>query len=81
MFVYIYMFTTGVSAQAAVEQTLQYMTDRVGGSGGAIAVTKDGEVGVAFNTSGMAWAMIQTDGQLKSGIYPGECNMLDFETK
>ena len=62
---------TGKSAQTAVEETLQYMVDRVGGKGGAVAVTTDGEVGVAFNTNGMAWSTIH-NGQLQYGVFPGE---------
>ena len=68
---------TGQSVQAAVDQTLQYMLERVGGRGGAIAVTTNGEVGVAFNTSGMAWSTVK-DGQLKYGVYPGESTTMDL---
>ena len=71
---------SGLSGQVAVEETIQYMLDRVGGRGGAIVVTPDREVGVAFNCDKMPWAIVK-DGLIKYGVVSGEETTLDFNTK
>ena len=43
------------------------MTTRVGGDGGAISLSKSGEIGIEFNSRMMAWAYIrmsETEGDL-----------------
>ena len=68
---------TGVSVQESVEQTLDYMLARVGGRGGAVAVTPSGELAKSFNTEGMVWSYIKQN-KIAYGVYPGEETMLDF---
>ena len=47
------------------------MKTRVNGYGGVIAINKDGEFGMAFNTTDMVWASIK-DKKLKFGMNPDE---------
>ncbi|KAK3092679.1 hypothetical protein FSP39_005815 [Pinctada imbricata] len=61
----------GLSAQEATEKALQSMANRVQGSGGAVTVSKDGDIGKHFTTERMAWSWIK-DGQLHYGLNPGE---------
>ena len=44
------------------------MLERVGGRGGAIMVTRDGEVGRHYTTKRMAWASLNKRGELDSGL-------------
>ena len=43
--------------------------EHIKSKGGVIAIDKDGNFGIAFNTDVMVWASIR-DGQLKFGMYP-----------
>ena len=45
------------------------MQDRVDGKGGVIAIDKDGNFGITFNTKVMVWASIK-DGQLIFSMAP-----------
>ena len=65
------VFFTGMSAQAAVERALDFMNERVLGAGGAICITRKGEIGFHFTTQRMAWAFIK-QGIFKWGLNPGE---------
>jgi isoaspartyl peptidase/L-asparaginase-like protein (Ntn-hydrolase superfamily) len=62
---------SGESPFDALSSSLQYMTQRVEGAGGAICIDKYGKYGFAFNTKRMAWAVINKDESL-CGINPGE---------
>ncbi|XP_030380904.1 probable isoaspartyl peptidase/L-asparaginase GA20639 [Scaptodrosophila lebanonensis] len=57
----------GLSAQAAAEQECKLMTQRLGGTGGAIVVDYNGEIGVSFSSRRMAWGYIQ-NGTIFYGI-------------
>jgi beta-aspartyl-peptidase (threonine type) len=46
------------SSEAAVVTALREMQERTGGTGGAIAVARDGSVGVARTTATMPWAFV-----------------------
>lgn len=46
----------GMKGQEVADGAIAYLARRVGGSGGVILVTKDGEVAAAKNTPFMAWA-------------------------
>lgn len=51
----------GKSSQQAVVEALDYMRARVNGYGGAIVTDKNGNVGLHFTTSRMAWAYIKNE--------------------
>ncbi|XP_064600518.1 isoaspartyl peptidase/L-asparaginase-like isoform X2 [Liolophura sinensis] len=57
----------GLSPQKALESALEFMTSRVKGSGGGVAVSKDGQVGLHFTTQRMAWAWLKQN-QLHYGL-------------
>jgi len=54
-------------AQACAE-ALDQMYARVGGCGGTISVTPNGDVGIAFSTPRMAWACVRGEAEACSGI-------------
>jgi len=58
---------TGMGVQEAAEKALGYMSVRVDGTGGLVALDRDGNIAHAFTTSRMVWASIK-DGELESGI-------------
>jgi len=61
-----------LSLQAAVDEVIHGQLSRLGGDGGAIAMTPDGQVAWAFNTSGMFRAR-EADGQAPLvAIFPNE---------
>lgn len=64
-------FVSGVEVQKAAELSCEFLTARTGGTAGAIAVTKDGQVAAAHTTDKMSWA-IATNGQLRAGVKWGE---------
>ncbi|KAI0209851.1 Isoaspartyl peptidase/L-asparaginase [Lamellibrachia satsuma] len=66
-----FLMEQGRSAQQAVEEGLSYMQERVGGSGGAIALTSRGDIGISFLSEGMSWAYVNGP-QIHYGIYKGE---------
>lgn len=47
------------------------MSARVGGSAGAIVISKSGEVGIGFSSAKMAWAFLK-NGIIYYGIRKGE---------
>lgn len=58
----------GMTAQAAADAAIGHAVERLGPSQmGAIVVGGGGDVGVSFNSLGMAWAMVK-DGLLTYGI-------------
>ena len=69
-----------LGAQEAAESGVKYMLSRVGGRGGVIVCTRDGQLAKAFSTERMCWASCQrrmdTNGNYlnvrSSGIEPGE---------
>jgi len=60
-----------VPVQEAAKQSCEFLTLRTGGTAGAIAVSKDGQVGVAHTTDKMSWAIV-SDGHLRAGVKWGE---------
>ena len=68
----------GKTPDEALLASFDYMTRRVGGDGGGVALSKEGEVGVQWNTRRLAWAYIK-DGILHQGCYPGEDNQEKLE--
>ncbi|XP_055844764.1 probable isoaspartyl peptidase/L-asparaginase GA20639 [Episyrphus balteatus] len=60
-----------VSAQQATEDVCKEMTQRLIGTGGAITIDKEGNIGIYFTSKRMAWGYIK-DNQLVYGINKGE---------
>lgn len=59
----------GVSLQEAAREVIQEKIPRLGGDGGIVAIDKDGNVVMEFNTAGMYRAHMNADGKLVIGIY------------
>ena len=62
----------GLSLQAAVDEVVQHKLTALGGDGGVIAVTPDGQMAWSFNTSGMYRARIADGRPLQVGVYKDE---------
>jgi len=62
----------GMPLQAAVDQVIQTDLANLGGQGGVIAVTPDGQMAWSFNTSGMYRARIAEGQALEAAIYKDE---------
>ena len=60
------LLSSSSSAQAAADQSLEYMRKKVYGKGGLIMITNKGEIVQSFTTPRMAWASINKEGQLLS---------------
>lgn len=59
----------GVSLEEAAKEVIQKKVPELGGDGGIIAIDKDGNVSMEFNTSGMYRAHMNAEGELVIGIY------------
>ncbi|MAY21513.1 MAG: beta-aspartyl-peptidase [Flavobacteriaceae bacterium] len=59
----------GVSLQEASEEVIQKKIPALGGDGGIVALDKEGNIAMEFNTAGMYRAYINTEGELYIGIY------------
>ncbi|XP_020802655.1 probable isoaspartyl peptidase/L-asparaginase CG7860 [Drosophila serrata] len=70
----------GLSAQAAVDQECREMTKRLGGTGGAIVVGHDGDLGIGFTSQRMAWGYVQ-DGTIFYGIEGKVVHQEPFEVQ
>ena len=57
----------GMGIQEAADKALGYMSVRVKGNGGLIALDLQGNIGAAFTTKRMVWASLK-DGKLESSI-------------
>lgn len=57
----------GASPQTAAAEAIAYLHERLGGHGGIILLGPDGRIGLAHNTSRMAWALATSEGQ-QAGI-------------
>jgi beta-aspartyl-peptidase (threonine type) len=53
----------GISPEAAAQQAIAYLFARLGGHGGIILLSPDGQFGLAHNTPGMAWGIADNNGQ------------------
>jgi beta-aspartyl-peptidase (threonine type) len=62
----------GLSLQAAVDEVIQTDLSALGGKGGVIAVTPDGQMAWSFNTSGMYRARVADGAALEVAIYKDE---------
>ena len=59
------------SGEEAIEAAFQDMTKRVGGDGGAISISKEGKIGIGWNSTRMGWAYGE-GGKIHSGCNKGE---------
>jgi len=59
----------GVSLQEAASEVIQKKVPELGGDGGIVAIDKDGNVAMEFNTAGMYRAHMNANGELIIGIY------------
>lgn len=62
----------GVSLQDAASEVIQKKVLDLGGTGGIVAIDKDGNVSMEFNTAGMYRAHMNAEGELTIGIYKDE---------
>lgn len=59
----------GLSLENAAKEVIQKKLTKLGGDGGIVAMDKDGNITMEFNTAGMYRASINTKGELAIGIY------------
>ncbi|MFC7356081.1 isoaspartyl peptidase/L-asparaginase family protein [Jejudonia soesokkakensis] len=59
----------GATLQDAASEVIQKKVPNLGGDGGVIAIDKDGNVSMEFNTAGMYRAHMNAKGELIVGIY------------
>jgi len=59
----------GMSLQDAAKEVIQKKVPALGGDGGIVAIDKDGNVAMEFNTAGMYRASINSEGEMVIGIY------------
>lgn len=59
----------GLSLENAAKEVIQKKLTKLGGDGGIVAMDKDGNITMEFNTAGMYRASINTKGVLMIGIY------------
>ena len=62
----------GMSLQAAAKEVIHKKVPALGGDGGIVAIDKDGNVAMEFNTAGMYRASMDAEGELEIGIYKEE---------
>jgi len=61
-----------VTLQEAASEVIQKKIPALGGDGGIVAIDKDGNVAMEFNTAGMYRAHMNAEGELFIGIYKNE---------
>jgi len=59
----------GMTLQEAASEVIQKKVPALGGDGGIIAIDKDGNVAMEFNTAGMYRATMNAEGELVIGFY------------
>ena len=62
----------GVSLQEAAQEVIQNKVPALGGDGGIVAIDKDGNIAMEFNTAGMYRAHMNAEGTLIIKIYKDE---------
>lgn len=62
----------GMSLQDAAKEVIQKKVPALGGDGGIVAIDKDGNVAMEFNTAGMYRATMNSEGELIIKIYKEE---------
>jgi len=72
--------SSGTSTEQACTDGVQHMQEKVGGVGaGVIVIDKEGQPSYSFNTGGMAWAYIDKNKDIHSGMLPGDHNTEKFK--
>ncbi|XP_050533608.1 isoaspartyl peptidase/L-asparaginase [Daktulosphaira vitifoliae] len=61
----------GVEPNLAVQNECEKLSTRIGGSAGAIAISKEGTIGIGFSSEKMAWAYLEK-GMIHYGIKKGQ---------
>ena len=64
----------GVTLEEAAREVIQVKVPALGGDGGIVAIDKDGNVTMEFNTAGMYRAHMNAKGELIVGIYEKDIN-------
>lgn len=59
----------GLSLQEAAREVIQKKNPELGGDGGIVAIDRDGNVAMEFNTAGMYRASMNREGEIQIGIY------------
>ena len=59
----------GMTLQEAAHEVIQKKVPALGGDGGIVAIDKDGNVAMEFNTAGMYRASMNSEGELEIKIY------------
>lgn len=59
----------GLSLQQAAQEVIQNKVTKLGGDGGIVAIDKEGNISMEFNTAGMYRAHMNKEGKLRIGIY------------
>lgn len=59
----------GLSLQEAAREVIQKKNPELGGDGGIVAIDRDGNVVMEFNTAGMYRASMNREGEIQIGIY------------
>jgi beta-aspartyl-peptidase (threonine type) len=62
----------GMTLQEAASEVIQKKVPALGGDGGIVAIDKDGNVAMEFNTAGMYRATMNSEGELIIKIYKEE---------
>lgn len=62
----------GMTLQEAASEVIQKKVPALGGDGGIVAIDKDGNVAMEFNTAGMYRATMDSKGEMTIGIYKAE---------
>lgn len=73
----IELMRSGLCPKEATERALTNMTERAGGTAGAITLSKTGEIGIHFNSKRMAWAYARK-GEMHYGINHDEDEIEKF---
>ena len=58
-----------MTLEEAAAEVIQNKVPKLGGNGGIVAIDKDGNVTMEFNTAGMYRAHMNAEGELIIGIY------------
>ncbi len=62
----------GITLKEAAQEVIQNKVPKLGGDGGIVAIDKDGNIAMEFNTAGMYRAHMNAAGELVIGIYKEE---------
>ena len=62
----------GLSLQEAAQQVIMEKLTALGGTGGVVAIDKDGNMAMPFNTEGMYRGWVERDGKITVKIYRDE---------